>query len=211
MNYKDLILKITSKNGSDIQTTEINTVKKSIESKDILIGIMADEAVELSAPSLDVLKREVERTLTVLLNSPISDTFGFLPYSKKTLETVVKTFPEKRIHYIYEEEEYSDIKKMKQTNLNIISINKTTNKLTDFVKKINYLVTVNKELEPSLKISLDNADVMFFPIDIVDLEAPKGQKEVLVKPDGTGWSYNSASGMWVKTWGNDGMQEIPGW
>ncbi len=123
------------------------------------------------------------------------------------------TFPNKRIHYIADEEkeEYTEIKELKATKLNITNIYKSNNKLQDFTKKINYLVTINQELEPTLKAKLDQANIMVFPIDLLDLEAPNGQKEKLVKPDGTGWIYNSASGMWLKTWGNDGMQQIPGW
>ena len=51
---------------------------------------------------------------------------------------------------------------------------------------------------------------MVFPIDLQGIKATS-QKEKLVKPDGSGWVYNPANGMWVKTWGWDGKQELKGW
>ena len=37
------------------------------------------------------------------------------------------------------------------------------------------------------------------------------QPEKFVVPDPSGWGYNSASGKWLKTWGNDGSHEIDSW
>ena len=164
MQYKDLIFKITSNSGQPQIQQQVNPIKTAIQSKDILIGIMSDKEKKLSKQMLDALKREVERTLTVLLHSPISDNFGFLPFERETLDMVIEAFPDKRIHYIAEENEYQDIKKLKETKLNITSIYKSQNKLTDFTNKINYLVTVNQKLEATLEATLKHNDIMVFPL-----------------------------------------------
>lgn len=209
MQYKDLLFKITSGNNQLIQV--VNPVKRNLQSSDILIGVMIDTEKELSKPMLVILKHEIERTLTVLLHSPISETFAFLPYSREALDVVVDQFPDKRIHYISEKGEYEEIKELKSSKLNINTIYKSTTKLRDFTDKIKYLVTVNTTIDKALESTLKQNDIMVFPIDLLELNIPKGQKEKLVKADGTGWAYNPASGMWVKTWGNDGMQELRGW
>jgi len=210
MQYKDLLFKITN-HGNNQLTQVVNPIKQKLQSKDILIGIMIDTEQKLSKQMLGILKSEIERTLTVLLHSPISETFAFLPYSRPALDIIVTQFPEKRIHYIANNDEYTEIKELKAEKLNISTIYKSETKLREFTDKIKYLVTVNTTMDKALEVTLKQNDTMVFPIDLVDVAAPKGQKEKLVKPDGTGWVYNSASGMWVKTWGNDGMQELEGW
>jgi len=210
MQYKDLLFRITSGGNSQL-TQVVNPIKQKLQSKDILIGIMIDTEKKISEPMLKILKNEISRTLTVLLHSPISETFAFLPYTQEALKIVVEQFPDKRIHYIAEQDEYQEIKELKSKKLNISTIYKSETKLREFTNKIKYLVTVNTVMDKALEATLKQNDTMVFPIDLVDIEAPKGQKEKLVKPDGSGWVYNSASGMWVKTWGNDGMAEIRGW
>jgi len=210
MQYKDLLFKITTR-GNNQLTQVVNPIKQKLQSKDILIGIMIDTEQKISKQMLGILKLEVEKTLTVLLHSPISETFAFLPYSKEALNIVVEQFPDKRIHYITDNEEYTEIKELKAKKLNISNIYKSETKLREFTDKIKYLVTVNTVMDKALEATLKQNDIMVFPIDLIEVNAPKGQKEKLVKPDGAGWVYNSATGMWVKTWGNDGMQELPGW
>jgi len=218
MKYKDLIYKITSKNptnptkSKDIKNDklDINSAKKSLITKDILIGIIVDESSELTPGMLQTLKREIERTLTVLFNSPISDTFSFLPYSFKSLKIVSDTFPEKNLHYISGRDEFNDVKDLKKDKLNISKVYPSLKKKEDFVKKINYLVTINHTLEPTMEAALKTNDIMVFPMEFRGTET-FSQKEKLVAPDPSGWSYNSASGMWVKNWGWDGQQELQGW
>ena len=215
MKYKDLIYKITSSNKSEQpsmkkETPNINKAKASVQTKDILIGILSDDKTELSKDSLNAIKREIERTLTVLFNSPISDSFSFLPFSKDTLKIMVDIFPDRNFHYISEREEFKEVKKLKREKLNIKMIYASLNKKRDFVEKIDYLVTINKEIEPTMQAVLDSKNVMVFPM-IFNGTKNSPQKEKLVTPDSSGWIYNSANGMWVKNWGNDGSQQIPGW
>jgi hypothetical protein len=212
MQYKDLLFKITSSEEIiDNNNRPINPIKQKLQSSDILIGVMIDEESSLSNELLNILKNEILRTLNILFNSPISETFAFLPYTKNDLNIIVAEFPEKRIHYIADEEEYMEIKKLKTEKLNITNVYKSDSKLKEFTTKIKYLVTVNIDIDEMLKNTLQQNDIMVFPIDLLELDSPKNQKEKLVKPDATGWVYNSASGMWVKTWGDDGMQELQGW
>ena len=210
MQYKDLLFKITS--GNNGQSTQVvNPIKQKLQSTDILIGVMIDTEKKISEPMLDILHSEISRTLTVLMTSPISETFAFLPYTKEALEIIVEQFPDKRIHYISEQDEYTEIKDLKSKKLNIATIYKSETKLREFTDKIKYLVTVNSTIDKALEATLKKNDTMIFPIDLLEIDAPKSQKEKIVKPDGSGWVYNSASGIWVKTWGNDGMAEIRGW
>lgn len=218
MKYKDLIYKITSQNATDTRKSEdmkkdsphVNPAKKSVQIKDILIGIIVDEKTELSKDMLLSLKRAIERTLTVLFNSPISETFSFLPYSKKALDIIVDTFPDMNIHFVSNREEYKTVKELKKEKMNIKMIYPTLKKNEDFVKKIDYLVTINHTLEPTMEAALKANNVMVFPMDFIGITSTP-QKEKLVTPDPSGWIYNPASGMWVKNWGWDGSQSIPGW
>lgn len=214
MQYKDLVYKITSTYNETPnmkkEAPETNKAKASVQTKDVLIGIMSDDSVELTQGSLNAVKREMERTLTVLFNSPISDSFAFLPYSEKTLKIMIETFPDKTFHYISERDEFSNLKDLKQEKLNLKMVYASLDKNKDFVDKIDYLVTINKELEPTMKASLDAKNVMVFPMTFRSTEN-FSQKEKLVMPDPSGWIYNSASGMWVKNWGWDGSQELPSW
>lgn len=215
MKYKDLVYKITSSNTKkepDMKkdTPQVNAAKKSVQTKDVLIGILSDDETELTKGSLNAVKRNMERTLTVLFDSPISDSFSFLPYSEKTLTQMIEVFPDRNFHYVSERDEYANVKKLKHDKLNIKMIYASMNKNEDFAKKIDYLVTINKEVEPTMKAVLDSKNVMVFPMEF---RATKqmSQGEKLVAPDPSGWVYNSASGMWVKNWGNDGSASIPSW
>ena len=210
MQYKDLLFKITS-SGNNKLTQVVNPVKQKLQSKDILIGVMIDTERKISEQMLAVMKSEIERTLTVLLHSPIAETFAFLPLTKEALTLMVDNFPNKRIHYISTEEEYSEIKELKSKKLNIHSIYKSETKLREFTDKIKYLVTINTVMDKVLEATLKQNEIMVFPIDLVGINTPQITKEKIVKPDGTGWVYNSANGMWVKSWGDDGMAEIRGW
>ena len=216
MQYKDLIYKITSSNtekeNPDMkkEVSAVNKAKTSVQTKDVLIGILSDDEVTLTQGSLNAVKREIERTLTVLFNSPISDSFAFLPYSENTLKIMVETLPERQFHYISTKEEYNGINELKKEKLNIKIIYASMDKNKDFAEKIDYLVTINKEIEPTMKAILDSKNVMIFPMEFRGTEN-FSQKEKLVAPDPSGWSYNSASGKWVKNWGWDGSAEIPSW
>lgn len=220
MQYKELIYKITSGKvdnshvtDKNIKTTtdEVNGAKQIVQLKDTLIGVMIDDTLEFTKDISLSLKVEVERTLTVLFSSPISDTFGFLPYDKKTLVSMLELFPEKKHHYIATEEEFDEIKTLKETKLNLKMIYTTKNLNDDFSKKIDYLVTVNvAEIEPSMKARFDERNVSIFPMTFRNVEN-YSQKEKLVAPDPSGWAYNSATGVWLKAWGNDGTAEIPSW
>jgi len=57
---------------------------------------------------------------------------------------------------------------------------------------------------------LKEKNVMVFPMKFRGTK-DFPQPEKLVAPDPSGWGYNSASGMWLKTWGKDGSHEIPSW
>lgn len=220
MQYKDLIYKITSGNNTKDEvnseemkkeTPEINSAKKSVQTKDVLIGVMIGENTVLNKGISDALKREVERTLTVLFNSPISDSFAFLPYDKTTLVSMLELFPDRNHHFISNREDFTEVKEMKQTKMNLKIVYASMNTNMDFVNKIDYLVTVNiDEIESSMKSKLSEKNVMIFPLTFRGTEN-FSQKEKLVSPDPSGWAYNSASGMWVKNWGNDGSASIPSW
>lgn len=216
MKYKDLIYKITSSRtkteNPDMkkETPTVNKAKQSVQTKDVLIGIMSDDGVELTEGSLNAVKREVERTLTVIFDSPISNSLAFLPYSEKTLKIMIKTFPDRPFHYVSERDEYKAVKEMKKEKLNLKMIYVSMDKNNDFVNKIDYLVTINKELEPTMKAALEAKNVMIFPMSFRGTES-FSQKEKHVAPDPSGWVYNSASGVWVKNWGWDGSQEFPSW
>jgi len=213
MNYKDLIYKITSRSDNNLnieKNKDVNPAKKSVQVNNLNIGVIANDDLELSDDMIYALKREIERTLTVLFNSPISDQFAFLPYNKRLLEYMTPLFPSRDFHYVTTREEFNDIKKLKQEKLNIKSIYPSLNKKEDFLKKIDYLVTLNYEIEETMKSYLDSHKIMIFPMSFRGTES-FSQKEKLVTPDPTGWSYNSASGLWTKTWGDDGSQTIQGW
>jgi len=215
MKYKDLVYKITSSNTKkepDMkkETPEVNKAKASVKTKDVLIGILSDDTVTLTPGILNAIKREMERTLTVLFDSPISDSFSFLPYSENTLKIMVEIFPDRNFHYVSGREEFGAVKELKKDKLNIKMIYASMNKNQDFADKIDYLVTINKEVEPTMKASLEKKNVMVFPMEFRGTEN-FSQKEKLVAPDPSGWVYNSASGMWTKNWGWDGSQEIPSW
>ncbi len=219
MQYKDLIFKITSQSDVDNsmdnikkENPDINLAKKSVQPKDVLIGIMSDNLIELTPSMLHYLKIEIERTLTVLFNSPISDTFAFLPYSKNILEVMVDTFPDKTFHFIASEENFNNIKAFSKTKLNIKIVYQSNNINIEFANKIDYLVTINTTLEPTLEAQLKSRNVMIFPMTLTNSKTQSfSQPEKLVKPDTSGWVYNSANGMWIKNWGWDGSQSIPSW
>lgn len=216
MKYKDLVYKITSSNKLNKNPNmkkdkpAINKAKKSVQTKDVLIGIISDDEVVLTKGILDAIKREMERTLTVLFDSPISDTLAFLPYSENTLKIMVDTFPDKKFHFVSNREEFKDVSELKQTKLNIKMVYASMDKNKDFANKIDYLVTINKTLEPTMKALLDSKNVTIYPMEFRGTEN-FSQKEKLVAPDPSGWVYNSASGMWVKNWGWDGSTSIPSW
>jgi hypothetical protein len=221
MQYKDLIYKITSSNKTPTKTVDsqemkkpeiaINAAKKSVQIKDILIGVMIGDETVLNKGISKALQREVERTLTVLFNSPISDTFSFLPYDKTTLISMLELFPDRNHHFISGREDFNEVKEMKKNKLNLTVVHASLNTNVDFVNKIDYLVTVNiDEIESSMKSKLDEKNVMVFPLTFRGTEQ-FSQKEKLVVPDPNGWGYNPASGMWAKYWGNDGSAEIPSW
>ena len=83
MQYKDLIYKITSSSNNTVVTSEemkkeipdINPARKSVQLTDVLIGIIMNPETVLNKSIADLLKKEIERKLTVLFNSPISDVF----------------------------------------------------------------------------------------------------------------------------------------
>jgi len=212
MKYKDLIYKITSKNTEKPKEKSlgVNKAKKSVQLKDNMIGVIVGEETELTPGMIVSLKTEIERTLTVLTNSPIGDTFSFLPYTIKTAKIIIDTFPEKKIYYVSSREEFNDIKELKKEKLNIKMIYPSLNKKEDFIKKIDYLVTINYDLEPTMEAALKTNNIMVFPMTFRGVKS-FAQKEKIVKPDPSGWVYNSASGMWVKNWGWDGSQSIQGW
>jgi len=213
MNYKDLIYKITSRSDDNLdieKNKDINPAKKSIQINNLNIGVIADDDLELSDEMIYALKREIERTLTVLFNSPISDQFAFLPFNKRLLEYMIPLFPSRDFHYVTTRDEFNEIKKLKQEKLNIKSIYPSLNKKEDFLKKIDYLVTLNYEMEETMESYLNSHKIMVFPMSFRNTES-FSQKEKLVTPDPTGWSYNSTSSLWTKTWGNDGSQTIQGW
>lgn len=219
MQYKDLIYKITSSSNNTVVTSEemkkeipdINPARKSVQLKDVLIGIIMNPETVLNKSIADILKKEIERKLTVLFNSPISDVFSFLSFDKTTLLSMLDLFPDKNHHYIATENEYKEIKDLKQEKLNLKMVYPTVEKNFDFVDKVDYVVLINIEnMEPTMEAKLKEKNIMIFPLNFVDTKS-YSQPEKLVKTDPTGWNYNSANGMWVKTWGWDGSQEIKGW
>lgn len=216
MKYKDLIYKITTDNKNpnvekpSMEYTDINAAKKSVQIKDLIIGVMSNPEKELTPGMLQSLKREIERTLTVLFNSPISDDFSFMPYDVKTLKILLDLFPDRIFHYVSSREEYDEIAKLKKDKINLKTIFPSLKKKADFAEKIDYLVTINYTPEPDLDAALKKKNTMIFPMDFVGI-TQHAQKEKIVKPDPSGWVYNSASGLWVKNWGWDGHQEIQGW
>lgn len=216
MKYKDLIYKITSNNEpiqkSDMKKpSNMNDAKKSVSVKEVLIGVMIDAETVLDKSISEALRAEVERTLTVLFNSPISDSFAFLPYDEKTLNIMLELFPGKNHYFVSGRDSFSKVKDLKQTKLNLKQIYASLNVKSDFVDKIDYLVTVNiDELESSMKSELSKRNIMIFPMSFRGTKS-FAQPEKLVTPDPTGWTYNSSSGVWIKTWGWDGSQEVPSW
>lgn len=218
MQYKDLIYKITSGGNNKTNSTpmkkepsEINPAKKSLQTKDILIGVMIGDKTVLNKGISKALKQEVERTLTVLFNSPISDSFSFLPFDKPTLMAMLELFPDRTHHFVSGRDDYKEVKDLKQNKLNLKTVYASMNVKEDFVSKIDYLVTVNiDEIESSMKAKMDEKNIMVFPMSFRGTES-FSQPEKHVLPDPSGWVYNSASGMWVKNWGWDGSQEIPSW
>ncbi len=212
MQYKDLIYKITTDNSiKKPENDDINPAKKSVQLKDILIGIMIDKKTVLNKGISETLKSEISRTLTVLFNSPISDTFAFLPYDKFSLDSTLELFPEKNIYYLSTNDELNTIKEIKKTKVNLKLILPIINLNTDFMDKIDYLVTVNIDsIEPSLEQGLKNKGVMIFPM-VFKGTSNLSQPEKLVSPDPSGWTYNSSNGLWVKNWGWDGSATIPSW
>ena len=219
MQYKDLIYKITSSSNNTVVTSEemkkempdINPARKSVQLKDVLIGIIMNPETVLNKSIADLLKKEIERKLTVLFNSPISDVFSFLSFDKTTLLSMLDLFPDKNHHYIATENEYKEIKDLKQEKLNLKMVYPTVEKNFDFVDKVDYVVLINIEnMESTMEAKLKEKNIMIFPLNFVDTKS-YSQPEKLVKTDPTGWNYNADSGMWVKTWGWDGSQEIKGW
>lgn len=218
MQYKDLIYKITSPNTNtptpeDMKkpSPEVNTAKKSVQVKDVLIGVMIGAETVLNKGISEALKKEVERTLTVLFNSPISDSFAFLPYDKSTLISMMELFPDRSHHYVADKDEYNVVKEMRKDKLNLKMVYPTVEKNYDFVDKIDYLVTINiDELESTMAAKLKEKNIMVFPMNFRGTKQ-FSQPEKLVAPDPSGWNYNAASGIWVKNWGWDGSQEIPSW
>lgn len=214
MIYKDLIYKITSTNEQPVDmkkdNTDLNAAKQSVQLKDVLIGFIHDDTKPLDSQMLNALKTEIERTLTVLFNSPISDTLAFLPYSINTLKILLSVFPDKKINYIAEEVEIKELDELKKTNLNLKLIIKSDKKKADFANKIDYLVSVNTTIDPDMESLLKSKNVMIFPMSFIGIEN-RPQKEKHVLPDPSGWVYNSANGLWVKNWGWDGSQSIPSW
>jgi len=221
MNYKDLVYKITS-SGNDRnvikepeelkrETQEVNAAKKALILKDVLIGVMVGADIVLNKGIAEALKAEIERTLTVLFNSPISDTFSFLPFDKATLIPMLELFPGKNHHFVYKSEEAEEIKELKKTKMNLSTVYLSDDVNKAFVGKIDYLMTVNiDKLEPSMEAKLKEKNIMIFPM-VFRGTKQFSQAEKLVAADPSGWGYNSASGIWLKTWGNDGSQEVPSW
>ncbi len=220
MQYKDLIYKITSGTSTPTEEvsseemkkeTEVNSAKQSVQVKDVLIGVMIGPNTVLNKGISSAIRAEVERTLTVLFNSPISETFSFLPYDKTTLIAMLDLFPDRNHHYNAPKEEVEEVKTLKKSKLNLRMVYDSINPKEDFVKKIDYLVTVNiDKLEPTLEAKLGEKKVMVLPMTYVGT-SNTSQKEKLVTPDPNGWVYNSGSGIWTKTWGWDGSQELPSW
>lgn len=217
MQYKDLIYKITSENPKPVEkdmktmSPDINAAKKSVQVKDVLIGVMIGEDTVLNKGISSALRCEVERTLTVLFNSPISDSFAFLPYDKKSLGAMLELFPDRNHYFIADKDIFSEVTTLKQQKINLKQIFASTNTNEDFANKIDYLVTVNiDELESSLSALLSKRNVMVFPLSYRGTTSIS-QREKLVVPDASGWSYNPSSGKWIKNWGWDGSQEIPSW
>ena len=216
MKYRDLIYKITSSktNETNVKKKEIedvNDAKKSVRVKDILIGVMIGEDLVLNKGISQAVKNEVERKLTVLFNSPISDAFAFLPFDKTTLLTMLELFPDKKHHYISGREEFNEVSELKKEKLNFKALYASLNTKEDFIKQIDYLVTINiDKLDKDFESALSEKEIMVFPLSFRGTKN-FSQGEKLVAPDPSGWSYNSSSGMWVKNWGWDGSQSIPSW
>jgi len=218
MKYKDLIYKITSNNNDPInkQTiqnslSDMNDAKLSLQTKEVLVGVMIDENTVLNKGISEALHKEVERTLLVLSNNAISESISFLPYDKKTLISMLELFPEMTHHFISNKEDFLEVKEIKNKKMNLKNVYASLNINEDFVNKIDYLVTVNiSEIDSSMNAKLSEKNVIIFPMTFRGTEN-FSQKEKKVSPDPSGWSYNSASGIWQKNWGWDGSQQIPSW
>lgn len=206
MQYKDLIYKITS----NTEKKDMNDAKKSVQPVETFIGVMVGDIV-LNKGITDALKTEIDRTLTVLFNSPISNSFVFLPYDIKTLTSFLDLFPDKTNHFIATDEQIEELNAIKKNKLNLGNIYRSINVNVDFVKKIDYLFTINVDvIEQTLKFKLDEKRIMILPLTFRGTNN-FSQKEKLVIPDPTGWVYNGAAGTWSKNWGKDGSQTIPSW
>ena len=67
MQYKDLIYKITSSSNNTVVTSEemkkeipdINPARKSVQLKDVLIGIIMNPETVLNKSIADILKKEI--------------------------------------------------------------------------------------------------------------------------------------------------------
>lgn len=218
MQYKELIYKITSNKQDPVEsdemkkdTSDLNPAKQSVQLKDVLIGIMVSPQTKVTPEIAQLLKSQVERTLTVLFNSPIADTFSFLPFDKNTLITCLDLFADKNHHFIASPEELEEVKTLKTSKLNLKMIYNSPNVIDDFVRKIDYLVTLNIDaIEPTMQTKLSSKKVMIFPVTYVPVEN-LSQPQKLVSPDPGGWLYNKANGTWSKFWGRDGSQVIPSW
>ena len=57
-----------------------NATKALLIAAGVLIGIIMNPETVLNKSIADILKKEIERKLTVLFNSPISDVFSFLSF-----------------------------------------------------------------------------------------------------------------------------------
>jgi len=213
MQYKDLIYKITSTDepvSLDKSDDDVNLAKKSFKTSKYFIGVIAGKIV-LNKGISDALKNEIDRKLTVLFNSPISNEFSFLPYDKIILTSLLDLFPDRNFNYVSTEEDYDSIIEIKKTKMNLSNVFKSTNVDSDFVDKLDYLVTINfNDINPAMKARLENKNVLIFPLTFYGT-ANNGQPEKLVSPDPSGWKYNPASGIWAKNWGRDGSAEIPSW
>lgn len=217
MIYKDLIYKITSGTAAvpspvKKKIRQVNDAKKSVQNTDILIGVIIDENTVLNKGITTAFRIEVERTLTVLFNSPISDSFSFLPLDKTSLISMLDLFPDRSHHFISDSTEvYAELQELKKSKLNLQTISRTENVNADFVSKIDYLVTVNvDDIEPTMNAKLVANNVMILPMEFRGTTTLT-QKEKTITPDPSGWAYNPASGTWMKTWGKDGSQTITGW
>lgn len=219
MQYKDLIYKITSSKPTEVnpnemkkeQTIDVNPAKQSVQPKDLLIGIIFGDDVVLNKGISEAIQKEIDRTLTVLFNSPISDSFSFLPYDKNTLIAMIDLFPEKKFHYLVTKTESEELSILKKDKLNLKVLTNSENTKSDFFNKIDYLVTINVDvLESGIQSLLNQRNITVFPLTFRGTKSHQ-QPEKLVQPDPSGWVYNKANGLWTKSWGWDGYQELPSW